>query len=378
MNSSLDVAFDAFQLLDRSHGSNLVFSPLSLLCSLLMVLFGARGPTAVELGRALFRTEDQFVALNITASAVLRLRSLLQRLSHSNGTTLANHVFIDRHFDLTPDFILSTKEFFRGNIASIDFADEKAKTKINQLIGANADSDLQNALEHLSPNTKLLLLNILIFRREWKYKFDLRRSKKRPFFTQEGRQLLADSMLLTSSVETGVSEQLNCSAVKLPFRGAALAFVLLLPRPGTSVQQLVQRLSAQSVRQLLEINMQRAKTKVVLPKFRMEWSDSLVQPLRAMGVNRIFDAQDANFTGISEHAAGLFVGYLRQKVVVSLDESGARAAAATAASFRQRSLSLEDEFIVNRPFVFLIGLFTGPNRRHLSDILFMGKFMSPE
>lgn len=342
-----------------------------------MILFGARGPTAVELGNAIFRTDDQFVALNITASTVLRLRSLLQRLSHSNGTTLSNNVFIDRNFHLTPDFILSSKEFFKANIASIDFADRKAKKTINELIGASSEDDLQNVLEYLSPNTKLLLLNIMIFRREWKYKFDLRRSKKRPFLTQEGEQILTDSMLLTNNIETGMSEQMNCTAVKLPFRGGAISFIVLLPRPGTSVDQLISNLSAASVRLLLEKQMQRSKTKLIIPKFRMEWSDSLVQPLRRLGVNRIFDAQYANFTGISEHSSGLFVGDLRQKVVISIDESGARASAATSASFRQRSLSLEDEFIVNRPFVFMIGLFNSPNRKVLTDILFIGKYLTP-
>jgi serpin B len=339
-----------------------------------MILFGARGPTAVELGNAIFRTDDQFVALNITASTVLRLRSLLHRLSHSNGTTLSNNVFIDRNFHLTPDFMLSTKEFFKANIASIDFSDEKAKKTINSVIGATSESDLQNALDYLSPNTKLLLLNILIFKREWKYKFDLRRSKKRPFLTQEGEQILTDTMLLTNTIETGMSEEMNCTAVKLPFRGGSLAFVALLPRPGMSVNELISNLNVASLSRLLEHQMQRSKTKVIIPKFRMEWSDSLVQPLRRIGINRIFDAQDANFSGISDHSSGLFVGDLRQKVVVSIDENGSKASAATSASFRQRSLSLDDEFIINRPFVFMIGLF---NRKSLSDVLFLGKYLLP-
>lgn len=374
MNSSLDIAFDTFHVLSESSTSNVAFSPLSLVSSLLMILFGARGPTAVELGQAIFRTDDQYVALNITASAVIRLRSLLHRLSQSNGTTVSNNVFIDRNFHLAPDFMLSTKEFFKANIASIDFADKKAKKTINELIGASSDSDLQNAVDYLSPNTKLLLLNIMIFKREWKYKFDPRRSKKRPFFTQEGEQKSADSMILTNTIETGMSEELNCTAVKLPFRGGALSFVVLLPRPGTTVNQLISNLNGPALRVMLEKKMQRSKTKLMMPKFRMEWSDSLVQPLRRIGINRIFDAQHANFTGISDHSTGLFVGDLRQKVVVSVDESGARASAATSASFRQRSLSLDDEFIVNRPFVFMIGLF---DRKILTDIMFIGKFMQP-
>ena len=339
-----------------------------------MILFGTRGPTAVELGNAIFRTDDQFVALNITASTVLRLKSLLHRLDQSNGTRISNNVFIDRSFHLTPEFLLSTKEFFRANIMSIDFSDRKAKKVINEVVGANSEGDLQNVLAHLSPSTKLLLLSILIFKKEWKYKFDLNRTKRRPFLTQEGEQILTDSMLLMNTVETGMSHDLNCTSLKLPFRGGSLAFVIFLPREGTTVDQLIAKLDEQSVRLLLEKNMHRSKTKVIIPKFKMEWTDSLVQPLRSIGINRIFDAQFANFSGISDHSTGLFVGDLRQKVVISVDENGARASAATAASFRQRSLSLEDEFIVNRPFVFMIGLF---NRKTLTDILFVGKYLSP-
>lgn len=340
-----------------------------------MILFGARGPTAVELGQKLFSTEDTDIALNVTTSTILHYRNVLQRLNNSNGSRILNHIFVDRSFDLDPDFSMSSKEFFLSNIDAVDFT---GKTQnpiqlVNQKVREETQDQIKSIIDFVSPNTKLLLLNILTFKKDWKTKFEETRTKKRPFIQEDGTRVSVDTMFLSASLDVGMSEALNCTAVRIPFRGGRVYFVVLLPREGTTVRQLIQVLNTKDLQDLFK-QMTRTKTKVLLPKFKMDWGDSLVQPLRESGINRIFDVQAANFTGISPQASGLFVGDLIQKVSVSVDEHGSRASAATVASFKQRSLSFEDYFTVNRPFLFLIGSF---NRRSLTDILFMGKFSVP-
>src|SRR2546429_4641969 len=95
--SSLDLGFQVLDsLTSASPSTNVLISPLSLTCSLLMILFGARGPTAIELGKKLFGSDDQDNALNVTTSTILHFRNLLVRLNQSNGTFLQNHIFVDR------------------------------------------------------------------------------------------------------------------------------------------------------------------------------------------------------------------------------------------------------------------------------------------
>ena len=379
-SSSLDMGLQTLEFLTRTPAFhqpiNLVFSPLSLTCSLLMILFGARGPTAVELGKKLFSSVDNDVALNVTTSTILHYKNLLLRLNRGNGTKISNHIFVDRSFSLDPDFTLSSREFFLANIDPVDFTGKKENPIriVNQRVREGTEDDIKSIIDFVSPNTKLLLVNLLNFKKEWKTKFDVRRTKMRPFVTEVGKTVMTESMYLMSNLDIGASEALNCTAVKIPFRGGRLYLTILLPREGTSVRQLIQNLKTKELQELLQNEMTRTKVKVILPKFQMEWSDSLVPAMREAGINRIFDAQSANFTGISPQSMGLFVGDLLQKVTVTVDESGAQAAAATAAIFKQRSLDFSEDFIVNRPFLFLIGSF---NNKKLTDILFMGKFAAP-
>jgi serpin B len=342
-----------------------------------MILFGARGPTAVEIGQKLFSSEDNDIALNVTTSTILHYRNLLHRLNRGNGTRLLNHIYVDRQFDLDPDFSMSTKEFFQANINQVDFSGKKENPirLVNQKVSEETGEDIKSVIEFVSPNTKLLLLNLLTFKKEWKIKFDQRRTKKRPFMLENGKNVMTDTMYLMSTIDIGASEELNCTAVRIPFRNGRLYFVILLPREGTTERQLIKVLNTKDLQDLFQRQMTKTKTKVLLPKFKLEWSDSLIPSLRESGIKRMFDVQYANFSGISPQSSGLFVGDLIQKVSITLDEEGSRAAAATAASFKQRSLSFSEDFIVNRPFVFLIGSF---NQKTLTDVLFMGKFSAPK
>lgn len=382
----MDFSFKFFDLLASNATSNLVYSPLSLTCSLLMILFGARGPGAMELAKALFynsmlNTFDE--SFNETSLAILRLRGILDRLNNSNGTNLSSDIFLDHFMTVNPEFTLITKELFKTDITSIDFSGRKDGnpiTLINKKISSKSSDDpfdqLKNVIQFIPPNSKMLMVNVLSFKRDWKYKFDQRRSKLRPFYAEDGSVTPVDSMFLMNNLEIGSSEYLNATLVKLPYKSGKLTCLILLPREGLSLKQLINNVSLhpKALYNLLENDLQKVKTKIILPKFNIESSESLIEPLRSLGIRRIFDAASADFSGISHNSTGLCVSDVIQQAKISIDESGSRASAATAAVFKQRSLSLSEEFIVNRPFLFIIGQM---DKRSLSDILFMGSYTKP-
>lgn len=351
-----------------------------------MILFGARGPAAIELAKGLFfnsltYTFDQ--SFNETSVAILRLRHLLNKLSDSNGTKISSDIFLDESMRVNPEFLLITKELFKTDITTIDFSGRKNGNPvglINKKIQSKSSDDpedqLKNVIHFIPPNSKMLMLNVLSFKRDWKYKFDQRRTKSRPFYGEDGSVTPVESMFLMNNLEMGASEDLNATVLKLPYKSGKLACLILLPREGLSVKQVALNIAnhPKALYTLLETDMQKVKTKVIMPKFEIEWSDSLIEPLRAVGIRRIFDAANADFSGISTNSSGLFVSDVIQQTKITMDESGSRASAATAAVFKQRSLSLSEEFIVNRPFLFVIGQM---ERRSLAEVLFMGLYTKP-
>ena len=113
---------------------------------------------------------------------------------------------------------------------------------------------------------------------------------------------------------------------------------------------------------------------LVLPKFKLEYSVELNQPLQAMGMKTAFDMVKADFSGI---ASNLYVSAALQKTFVEVKEEGTEAAAVTGIPMPLAAgipTPPPDPFtmIVDRPFLFLI------EDSQTGTILFMGLVFEPQ
>jgi len=152
-------------------------------------------------------------------------------------------------------------------------------------------------------------------------------------------------------------------ALQMPYKGEEISMLILLPNSLGGLDQLESELTSDFFKQL-KSKMHDRKVKVALPKFRLECSKSLEEDFQSLGMNLVF-RPSADFEGISD-SKGLMISKIIHKAVLIVNEEGSEAAAATAIVFI-RSLSLDPEFIVDHPFVFLI------YNSKTDLILFMGK-----
>ena len=93
-----------------------------------------------------------------------------------------------------------------------------------------------------------------------------------------------------------------------------------------------------------------------------------------MGAPHAFDMQNADFTGIAENS-DLYISKVIHQAVVEVNEEGTEAAAATAVIMMRRSamnIDLPEEFICNRPFLFVI------HEKQCNGVLFIGKYVKPQ
>ena len=110
------------------------------------------------------------------------------------------------------------------------------------------------------------------------------------------------------------------------------------------------------------------KVDVTIPKFKLETTIPLNDPLKKLGMTDMFEA--ANFHGISD--TPLYVSTVIQKAFIEVDEVGTTAAAATALGRKKMSRRPQlPEFKADHPFLF-----------HLRDLqtgmlLFQGRVTDP-
>jgi serpin B len=103
-----------------------------------------------------------------------------------------------------------------------------------------------------------------------------------------------------------------------------------------------------------------------LPRFRLEYTRSLVPDLTTLGMGIAFDGGRADFSGIADVGPDrLVLTRVLQKTFVEVDEVGTEAAAATGVGVGVTSGP--PTFVVDRPFLFVI------RERFSGTILFIGQ-----
>ena len=124
-----------------------------------------------------------------------------------------------------------------------------------------------------------------------------------------------------------------------------------------------------------EILEQKVLTDLHMPKFKIESSYELQGNLKNLGLTSIFDASNADLTGmnVDPNAKSLHVDKVVQKAFIEVNEEGTEAAAATGILMKTTSIRMpEKQIVLNKPFLFYIK----DGKTGLT--LFSGRLMYPE
>lgn len=150
--------------------------------------------------------------------------------------------------------------------------------------------------------------------------------------------------------------------------------VVLLPEKVDGLSDMEAKLSVDNLRKWSQA-MNLEEVIVFLPKFKTEFEFELKETLRSLGMVSAFDAQSADFSGMTG-GKDLFISAVLHKAFIDVNEKGTEAAAATgvimtpksAPNIKPRKLPV---FRADHPFVFLIR----DNRN--GAILFLGRVIDP-
>ena len=168
-------------------------------------------------------------------------------------------------------------------------------------------------------------------------------------------------------------EYQNVGILKLPYEGNRLAMYILMPNKGHDLSE-AQELINDNLN-FDEILEPKTLTDLKMPKFKIESSYELESSLKNLGLTSIFDAANADLTGLNvdPNAKSLHVDKIVQKAFIEVNEEGTEAAAATGMLMKTTSIRMpQKEMILNKPFLFYIkDQKTGLN-------LFSGRLMHPK
>jgi serpin B len=372
VEANLQFGFRLLHELDeRREAPNLFFSPLSASLALTMVLNGARNETYRQMAHALGYGDQPVERINTENALLLHL---LRSPDPKTETLVANSLWVQQGFSLLPSFLQACQKHYEAEVDSVDFMQDRegAAERINGWVKQNTKGLIPKLFEpsDFSPLTRLVVVNTLYFKGKWQKPFDKQATREEEFHLEGGKVKRVPMMHQSGKFDYLRGD--GFQAVALPYGAGELSFYLFLPDEGRSLQAFLKELTAERWAQWLK-GFKPMEGDVGLPRFRIEATYPLKEPLQAMGITDAFDPEKADLSGVAPLTDGrLFITKALQKAVVEVDEEGTKAAAATGVvvsvtAYNPNRFTL----IANRPFFFII--------RHNATgaILFMGIVREP-
>lgn len=330
---------------------NVVVSPYSAAVALSMLTEGAEGKTREELdnalGGVLYKAEDLGGEDVVVKSA--------------------NSVWLDDNFSPRNRYVNLLEKEFAAFIDVDDFAGSTALKAINNWCSENTNGKITQILDRLDPSNVMVLINALYFNAPWENEFDPALTRERDF---NGVSKKIQVKMMNTKGYYMYGEYQGLQMIQLPYLGSEYAMYVVLPPEGADMDKLLSKMEPAAYAAAIDMLSQQ-EVSLFLPKFKVETSMNLNEPLQRMGVKTAFTSA-ADFSGIAEMGP-LVLDQVKQKCYMDVSEKGTEAAAVTAVQIRltsARPVKKVPVMMVDRPFFFVIA--DGENHK----ILFAGKIVN--
>lgn len=349
----------------KSPEENFVVSPCGVAYGLALMGSGSCGDTLREIRRALSMKDEwegdaegaqqDFCDVMVFQRAVLRASSDdTSRVETADAIWLAPDVRLTGPFDCAKSLVGA--EVLRGDAAASikKFAASKTHGLMPDFSPAPAD-----------PETRMIAVNAVSFKGEWKRKFREIETYLCPFQTPDGEVTVP---FMHSLMPAELCECDGARALRLPYLNEKIEMVFVLPPEGQPLSWLEGRLGADFLGRLLASGQMKDEVDVALPRFEIENGISLKGALSAMGMEKAFSKVEADFSGVAKEP--LYVSDVLQSTVLRVDEAGTEAAAVTKVRALAAAAGMDD-FCANRPFLFVL------REKAHGVVMFIGRVASP-
>ncbi|MGY2753084.1 serpin B [Thermostichus sp. MS-CIW-21] len=360
------------RLLQQQPQENLFFSPLSIHLALSMLYNGAAGETQAAMAEVLEAQDLSLHELNWTNAQMARW--LVER-SQAEGpiqVQIANGLWVDQTLTLRPPFLQALATYYQAVANRVELGSPQTVQAINRWVAERTQGKIDRLVDRLGREDRMVLLNAIYFRGKWTQPFDPALTEPQPFTRPDGSRVQVPMM--AQSGRYGYRETKQLQVVRLPYGEGELALLILLPKPGVSLEALRQELSPETWQEWTG-SLPTRPGSLRLPKFKLAYETDLVPALQQLGLGIAFSPQ-ADFSQMTPEPTR--VSRVLHKAALEVNEEGSEAAAATGVLVSRTALDRQEpfQFVADRPFWFAI-VASGANRE-AQTVLFMGSVVNPK
>jgi serine protease inhibitor len=354
-----------FRLLDQvdDGNGNVMISPVSISTALSMTLNGANGKTRDEMLKALGTNKFTVEQVNEANEST---RELLSSFDPAKSTLrVANSLWVKQGVKLETDFLTKNANSYNAMIADVDLNALDGYRKINEWVKTATEGKIPTIIEEkVNPALRLVLVNAIYFKANWKDKFNKEDTKSGPFAVTAKENATVDFMNRSGSYPY-IKHDWG-TLVSLPYADGRTEMILGLPASGQDPQKLADKLAGQTnfaptqFKQLL----------IALPKWKSTYEKELRNGLEKLGMSLAF-TEKADFS-LMKKDESLAISKVMHKTFIEVNEEGTEAAAATGVEVAATSAPAEPTIVrFDRQFVYAI------RDTKSNQILFVGIMRNP-
>lgn len=334
-----------------------------MILALSMAANGAEGETMAQ-----FQETMGGVSLEALNAACQSLLSDYRQLGSSTRASIANSLWVDPEGQISEEFTgrcmgIYGAEVFQGELSSSGIVNE-----VNRWVSKQTKGLIPELVQQPFPeDTAALLVNALYLNNTWELEFDPISTYPRKFTHSGGQVEQMD--FLHHSTDLLYLQGEDAQGVVLPYDDGRLAFAAILP-DSPDLGGWLDSLNGNALSQLVQGADEQRFLHLAFPKFEAEWSGSLQDILKDMGLEAAFTPGQADFSRMGDHPNGYYLSEVIHAAKLQVNEKGTEAAAATLVAAGDGAPPPAEgiELLLDRPFLY--GIFDRQN----GIPLFLGTF----
>lgn len=358
-NSSTNSSFD-YSLIketNKNKSSNYLISPYSIKTVLSIIKDGADNSSLKELNDVM----GNFRRANIISKNVIGDANLLLINKEYKDEINKNYVNkIEKNYDA---------EIKYSNITP---------NNINKWVDNKTNHMIPTLVDSVNPETIMAIINAISMKASWDSEFDCKNTHISEFNTIDGS--IINTIMMVSNDAQYIEDDTAKGIIKKyktykndDHKKVNLEFVAIMPNDG--IDSYIENFNNEEFRNLLSTKdkYKNEDVSLKLPRFKYNYNFSnLMNVLINMGIKSIFNEKTADLSKMTEsNSKDLYIGSIKQKSYIEVNEKGTKASAATIATVDENSANVPIDIEFDKPFIYII------KQSNSDDILFFGVVYTP-
>ncbi|GLO67871.1 serpin family protein [Oceanobacillus kimchii] len=364
--ASNHLGFQTLQRLKGNEEDNIFVSPISIWLAVSMAYNGADGDTKDEMTNALQLGDIDLQTLNEHNA------SMMDQVSNHDDVELniLNSIWLRPKFTFLEDFEQQVTESYNPELGPLT-----TKEPMNEWVSEKTNGKITNLIEKVDEDHVAFLLNATYFNGNWKYPFDENNTDNGSFNLDESSITEVPFMSLDEKLFYWENDEFQLVALPYGEEGN-IQMEVFLPNESIRLQEFVNKLTLEDWQNWRE-SMQETVGSLKMPKFSLEYESELQDFFQALGMEKAFDQNIADFSNMIDPAqlrGNLYISKIMHKTFLEVDERGTEAAGATSVEMKEESAIISPapfQMEINRPFLLTI------SDNETDTILFMGMIHEP-